>query len=67
MNWVVIMSTETAKKGSVMEYVNIAIVVLLMFGFGYLPPFGPLTQYGMALVGIFLGLLFGWPLANIIF
>ncbi len=58
------MSTESAKKGSVMEYVNIAIVVLLMFGFGYLPPFEPLTQYGMALVGIFFGLVYGWTVSK---
>lgn len=58
------MSTETAKKGSVMEYVNIAIVVLLMFGFGYLPPFEPLTQYGMALLGIFFGLIYGWTVSK---
>ena len=58
------MSTESAKKGSVMEYVNIAIVVLLMFGFGHLPPFEPLTPYGMALVGIFFGLIYGWTVSK---
>lgn len=31
-----------------------------MFGFGQLPPIDPITPLGMNIVGIFIGLLFGW-------
>ncbi|MDD2966357.1 MAG: SLC13 family permease [Desulfovibrionaceae bacterium] len=37
-----------------------------MFGFGQLPPFAPLTPLGMNLVGIFLGLLYGWVFIDIV-
>lgn len=37
-----------------------AIVLLLMFGFGLLPPFGEMTQFGMRILGIFIGSIFGW-------
>ena len=42
------------------EIVNFAITVLLMFCFRYLPPPAPITPYGMALVGVFIGLIYGW-------
>ena len=47
--------SETASKKSMMQWIHVAITVLLMFGFGHLPTLEPLTPYGMALVGIFLG------------
>ena len=31
-----------------------------MFGFGLLDPVEPLTPLGMRLVGVFLGVLYGW-------
>ena len=36
------------------------ICMIIMFGFGYLPPIEPITPLGMHIVGIFFGLLFGW-------
>ena len=41
-------------------YVNSAIVVLIMFCFGFLPSFGGITEMGMKVLGIFLGVLYGW-------
>ena len=42
------------RKGySPMQYVHIAITLLLMFGFGYLPTFSTLTPVGMKLLGLF--------------
>lgn len=43
-----------------------AIVFILAFGFGALPPFGLVTPLGMKVIGIFLGLLYGWSTINII-
>lgn len=31
-----------------------------MFGFKYIPPIGGITEVGMGVVGVFLGLLWGW-------
>ena len=41
-------------------YINSAIVVIIMFCFGFLPPFGGITALGMKVLGIFLGVLYGW-------
>ncbi len=56
--------SETANKSSVITYVNLVIVLFLMFGFGYIPAPAPLTQYGMAVVGIFLGAVYGWTVSS---
>ncbi len=37
-----------------------------MFGVGLIPPIEPLTPLGMSLVGIFLGVLYGWIFIDII-
>lgn len=42
------------------KYLHFAIVLALMFLFRFIPPFGTITPYGMAIIGIFLGLLYGW-------
>lgn len=31
-----------------------------MFLFRFIPPFGTITSYGMAIIGIFIGLIYGW-------
>lgn len=42
------------------EGVHTVICLLLMFGFGQIPVLAPLTEFGMKVLGIFLGLLYGW-------
>lgn len=49
--------SETAKF-----YLIIGISFVIMVGVGYLPPFGAMTVYGMQLLGVFLGCIFGWLL-----
>ena len=57
----------TAKKGyKPIQYVHIAITLLLMFGFGYLPPFSTLTPVGMKLLGVFLGVVYGYSTCEVI-
>lgn len=46
--------------------VHMLIVLLLMFGFGYLPAFSPITPLGMKIIGLFLGLLYGWTTVGLI-
>lgn len=46
---------------SVRNIINWIIMLGLMFGFGFIPPFGgDITPLGMRILGIFLGLLYGW-------
>ena len=53
------MSTAIAKKNRI-SYIHVAIMFILMFGVGFLPPFGQITEIGMKVLGVFLGLLWGW-------
>ena len=39
---------------------HVALTLFFFFGFQYLPPVLGLNQLGMAVVGIFLGMLYGW-------
>jgi len=47
--------------------INECIVLFLMFGFKYLPPFGAMTEFGMAILGIFAGAIYGWVTIDMIF
>ena len=61
------MSNAIAKKGYSTSYkINTAITLLLMYGFGYLPAFGGITPVGMKLLGIFLGVIYGYSTCEII-
>lgn len=52
-------SGQAGKKDSI-YWANTAITLLLMFGVGYLEPWGSLNELGMKVLGIFLGMLWGW-------
>lgn len=57
----------TAKHAVPARYLaHTAICLIIMFGFGRLAPFGPLTPLGMNLIGIFLGVLYGWIFIEIV-
>ena len=43
-----------------MWYVNSVLVILLTVGIGFLPPFGAITPLGMKVLGVFVGVLYGW-------
>lgn len=47
-------------KNNIMTYVHLAITLALMFLFRYIPAPEPLTPYGMAIIGIFAGMIYGW-------
>ncbi|MCD8196969.1 MAG: hypothetical protein LUE24_07385 [Lachnospiraceae bacterium] len=51
---------ETGKGVNTKYFINSAVVVILMFFFRFIPPFGSMTSLGMAVLGIFLGALWGW-------
>ncbi len=62
------MSTDLKKKTgySPMYIVNTIITIVLMFGFGFLPPIGSITPIGMKVLGVFLGLVYGYSACDII-
>lgn len=47
----------TAGRKKLIQYI---IILAFMFGFGFLPPFGPVTQMGMQVLGIFIGCIIAW-------
>mgnify|MGYP000205682294 CR=1 FL=1 len=51
---------------SLSYYIHTAVCLIIMFGVGQLPPLAPLTPLGMNLVGIFLGVLYGWIFIEIV-
>ena len=46
--------------------INSLITVAIMLIFGMLPPFAPITQLGMQVAGIFIGLIYGWTTVGLI-
>lgn len=60
------LTKERVLKGTPFYYVSLIITVVLMFGFKLLPPFATLTPLGMSVVGIFLGLVWGWSTIGLI-
>ena len=45
------------KKVALIHYI---IVLILAFGFRFLPPFAGITELGMGVLGAFLGAIYGW-------
>lgn len=56
-----------AKSKDVMFYVHIAVILFFMFGFGRIfAPVSSLTPLGMQLLGVFIGVLYGWTFCGIL-
>ncbi len=47
-------------NNSVKYYIWSAVTLFCMFGFRYLPVIEPITEVGMQILGIFLGMIIGW-------
>ena len=56
----------SCKDREIAYYAHSLISLLIMFGCGQLTPIPPLTPLGMNLIGIFLGVLYGWIFIDII-
>ena len=54
------------KHYSIAYVINIIITLALMFGFGFLPPFATLTPVGMKVLGVFLGVVYGYSTCDVI-
>lgn len=58
--------TATKKKYTPKQILNICVTLFLMFGFGYVvPPFAGITDVGMRVLGVFLGVLYGYSTSEI--
>ncbi len=55
-----------AKSKKELTWVHLIIILLLMFGVQYIPPVEPITAYGMKLLGVFAGLLWGWSFCGML-
>ncbi|MBO5140255.1 MAG: hypothetical protein J6J05_09945 [Peptococcaceae bacterium] len=42
------------------KWIHVIIAFVLTFGFGYIPAPEPITHMGMQIMGVFLGMLWGW-------
>lgn len=49
-----------------MYYVHMFVTLFLMFGFGFLPQIGTITPVGMKVLGLFLGVIYGYSFCDII-
>ncbi len=47
-------------RKNAMYYIHIGIFLLITFGIGFLPPFAQVTELGMRVLGVFLGIIYGW-------
>ena len=47
------------------KLIHTAVILALMFLFRFLPAFGPITQDGMAVLGIFFGCIYAWTIGEI--
>ena len=45
-------------------YIHSIIGLIIMFGFGLLPPFSTVTEFGMKMLGILLGLIYLWSFVD---
>lgn len=54
------MSQAKKMNANVKFYIELAVYLLITFGIGFLPPFGAITPFGMKILGVFIGTIFGW-------
>lgn len=55
-----------AKNKNVSYYIHSAVSVSIMVLFQFLPPVGQITALGMKVLGIYIGLLYGWSTVSLI-
>lgn len=57
---------ETIKKANTTMYFKVLIMFILTFGIGFIPTFGLITPVGMKVLGVFIGVLWGWVMIDIL-
>lgn len=53
-------------KNSVAQWIHVVIILFFMFGFKYVcPPFSTITEVGVGVLGVFIGLVYGWTTCGV--
>jgi len=47
-------------KKTIKYYIHVAVMLFFFFGFGHIPSIGLITDIGMQILGVFIGLIWGW-------
>lgn len=55
-----------SKAKNTKYFINVAIVIVIMVFFRFIPTFGSMTTLGMTVLGIFIGALYGWITCDMI-
>lgn len=58
------MATAVKPQSNIKFYVQVGITLAFMFLFRFIPAPAPITPYGMSIVGIFIGLIYGWSICQ---
>ncbi len=61
------MGTVVQEKRSYKPFIHVVIMMSLMLFVRYIPPVGSITPLGMATLGIFVGIIYGWSTLGMIF
>ena len=61
------MGTVVQEKRSYKPFIHVVIMMSLMLFVRYIPPVGSITPLGMATLGIFAGIIYGWSTLGMIF
>lgn len=61
-----ISATKTKRSKDIIYIIHSLIVLTLIFAFGLLPAPEPITPIGMKILGILLGLIYGWTLVGLL-
>ena len=61
------MGTKTAVKKEGLPIIHCIITVALMIVIGLLPPVGPITSYGMQVIGVLVGVVYGMSMVDVYF
>lgn len=54
------------KNSQICYYVKCMAGIAFLFGFGYLPAIEPITPMGMRILGIFIGAIYLWSVAGVV-
>ena len=56
--------TETKKKDYYILHFIVTVIIMIVFRF--IPPPGTVTAYGMSILGVFIGLIYGWTFIGLL-
>lgn len=48
------------------HYIHSLFILFFMIGFGFIPAVEPVTQFGMRVLGVFIGCIYGWTIGQTI-